>query len=987
MTSKIKFVDHENQAGKIKKINVKNVQDTYSESIVSGDNDRMKNQLYEFLQARRTGKAGKAEPQTHTSMDPKGSYYIDDISENAFYTLVCNAAAKKVPMTITEMPGKYAPLRVDFDIKASVTDPLKPLFTLQQAKQIGSYYQQFLRESIDPEVYDDKLLQYIILTKKGPRIDSSASDGVEVVKHGFHLHFPHFVCDPWFQDQFLRPKVIEEMIRTGLWKGKYINSIEKDFIDKDMGRKPWLMYGSAKNSQAEPFLFKTGVDANGEEISLDLIFEDEMVNRKNSVLYYLPRFLSIRGNLECISLKKEIDLKKNVFTRRIKRKNAIEKKRSTEKILEDIKSIKDGEIMDMLSDERADNQDTWMDVGWTLFNIGEGCDEAKELWIEFSKRSPKFMDGECDEKWNKMELRGKTMGSLLNMAKKDNPQRYKIWKERSLKYLINTTLLEVDPNEYDVSKVIYHMYKERFVCAGAKKDLWYEFKDHRWRELDDAIALKTLFVGEVREEYVDFQKSIVDEKKDAEADESKIKKRMDKCSNVITSLKSTTFHTKLIKMCQIQFYNSEFLKKINENKKLFVCENGVIDLEAGVFRDGRPDDYMSYSCGQSFEEFTKDDPDIKDMEDFLGKVFPNKHIYDYYMDMICATMEGGNINKTFVVCTGSGNNAKSVLFEFMKDTFGDYCFTFSREVFIAGTRKNAGNSRPDLWRIRGRRLALLSELAKTDTIDIGVLKEMTGLDYFFARTHREEGADIRPIFTLWMQCNDPPKIPAHDEATWDRVRVADFESKFVLPHKEEKWPVPKTTEEQYKMKRFKADPRFRERLQDLKPAFLWMMFERYKEYKKRGLIEPKEVKISTERYHGANDIHLQFIQEKLIQVEYPKKTPDADKVFLKRTELFQQLRQWYRVNYPAYKNDPNHQLTPVGVKNEYVKRFGDVKKLKNSEGWYGWKINEEDFENDTTENNGKKATVKENLLKNPDKKPIPKKVESVKIVKKQVKAN
>ena len=90
-------------------------------------------------------------------------------------------------------------------------------------------------------------------------------------------------------------------------------------------------------------------------------------------------------------------------------------------VYEDLKVIEDGKIMEMLSDNRADPYDQWIDVGWTLFNVGQGCDKALDMWIEFSKRSEKFKEGKCEEEWDKMELRGKTIATLFFMAQQDSP--------------------------------------------------------------------------------------------------------------------------------------------------------------------------------------------------------------------------------------------------------------------------------------------------------------------------------------------------------------------------------------------------------------------------------------------------------------------------------------------------------------------------------------------------------------------------------------
>ena len=54
-----------------------------------------------------------------------------------------------------------------------------------------------------------------------------------------------------------------------------------------------------------------------------------------------------------------------------------------------------------------------------------------DCWIEFSKKSPKFKEGECEIKWdslptypNKKESGELSIGSLIYWAKQDNIDNY-----------------------------------------------------------------------------------------------------------------------------------------------------------------------------------------------------------------------------------------------------------------------------------------------------------------------------------------------------------------------------------------------------------------------------------------------------------------------------------------------------------------------------------------------------------------------------------
>lgn len=948
-------------------------------------------------------RVSKGEPFTHTTKSTgslpggwsSGSYYIEDSYIKDFWTHYCNAVRdatrstrKSSPkvLTVTERPGAYGPLRVDFDFKSNLDKGLKRKYTVEILKKVVTFFQDEIRNIIDPQYYEDKMLWCIVLEKAAPRNEDGRA------KDGFHFHFPHFVCDAWTQDIYLRDKVSKRMVEEGIWKQRDFVTPVEEFIDKNIARKPWMMYGSMnyKTKKSSPYLYNRwnnippnkryghAYDDSLKELHLGEVFEDEMVGRKKSVRYYLPRFMSIRGFTQTTPLIQEIEtVKTKATTRNKRRKRKVQRTRTDEDIMEDIKLIKDGEIMDMISDDRADNYHEWMDVGWTLFNIGQGCQEALDMWIDFSRRSSKFVEGECEDLWYRMELRDKTIASLLSMARSDSPDEYKEWKDTNIESVLYESLVEVKPVEYDIAKVVVKMFGDEFICADAKKDVWYHYYCHRWRLMDDAIALRLKFVKEVLLKYCELRKKMAEKvanidyikdgysdfedmkrdigmkvEKNSEmeklvADRNRYQMLAKKCSAVIVKLKEGSFHRKLIDMCKLDMHNKDFMKKRDENRKLFGCENGVLDLNTMHFRDGRPDDYITFSCGQYYREFNNDDEEVHDLDMYLLKVYPNKNRREYFLDFSASCLEGGNVNKRFMIATGPSDGAKSMTFSLLELVFGTgeegYFGKFSRELITQPTgRSSSSGPRPELNRVRGKRVMGCQEITKQEKVNGGFIKEATGNDSFYTRGMYEKGTEIFPQFTLMMQCNEPPEIPGHDEATWSRVRVLDHESKFVAPHRIHEFPVPKTFKEQLKMKRFHADPNFKEELPDLAPVLLWKLFQRYKTYKKKGLHEPKEVLISTDIYKTNNDVYLQFIDERLEKVG--KKI--APKTYVKLAEVFDEFKEWYRDNFPSFSKEKIGKNT---MKIELNKRIGmarDSEKELYGFGkmnrWWGYRFKQEE---------------------------------------------
>ncbi len=732
-------------------------------------------------------KVGKGMPITHTTKGGgdaesgwnSGSYYIPEKHLNNFMVRYQNLIATGCYPTVTEMPRVIGPLRIDFDFSAPLEVGIKRQYSEETIKSIVLIFQDILKKSISPTDYEKKMLSCIVLEKKAPRSEFG------VIKDGFHLHFPYFICESWVQDKYVYQEAKTKIIESGIWKGKFITPVD-EIIDTNIARKPWMMYGSMnhKTPSSTPYMYNRynttptkeryghAFDHECKEVPIDSIFKNEMGERKNKVKYYLPYFLSIRRYNKATILSEEVQSKKPV--RKTRKIQAIKKTRSETEILEDIKIIKDGDIMSMISDDRSSDRDMWMDLGWTLFNVGQGHPETLEMWIEFSKKNCKFKEGECEELWLEMELKGKTIASLLAMAKNDSPDLYNEWKNTHVTSHAWESLKEPKPVEYDIAQVVNAMYSDRFICANSKSDIWYEFRQHRWRCMDDGNALKKLIVTEVVKVYCDIRrdydfkyaellhKKDLLEKGSPERDE--VTREMDnvmhskkRCSVIISTLKTDAFLIKVIKMCKLLMYDSQFITKLDENRNLLCCENGVLDLDLCIFRDGRPDDRMTFSTGIDYKPFREGDEEVADLDEYLMKVYVNPNLREYFLNFMASCLQGGNVNKRFLIATGPSDGAKSMTFKLIGLALGEgecgYFGKFPRELIVQATGKNSSSgARPELSRVKGKRIMSCQEITKNEKVNIGFIKEATGNDSFYSRGLYKKGEEINPQFTLMMQC-------------------------------------------------------------------------------------------------------------------------------------------------------------------------------------------------------------------------------------------
>lgn len=711
--------------------------------------------FYDFLTDR---KVKKGEPITHTAKKSHyedwfpASYFIEDEDVEEFWSKYCDLVRNEVYLTLTEKPEKFGPLRIDADFEASIEVGNKRQYTKQTLKKFVKIYQEEIKDIVDPEEFEDRMLWCIVLEKEAPRIKNEV-----IMKDGFHVHFPHFICDSWVQDIYLRNKVTSRMANECVWKGCEFITPYTEIIDRNMFNKPWMLYGSMNykgNSDDSPYMYlpKKGqgiiYNHKQKQISLRDLFSEEMIGRNRSTTYYLPELLSIRGFYEKVSLNQEKMQKVKDYQR--KKKPIVKKTKSEVEIKEILREIKDKELLEMLSYERKQNYEDWIRVGWALFNEAQGDEEALEMWKEFSL-CDKYIEGDCEDHWSKMEMKevgGYTMGSLCFWAKHDSPERFKEIKYHSIKKLCQECLYPQTANEYDVAMVVCEKYRFRFKCAGAKKGLWYEFKNHRWVEIDGELPLRELLPTEIAGEFFNLRK----EYNGSEDTSDEVKGK--RCYEIINKLKTDAFQTKVVNQCKFKFYDGEFLKKIDENKLLIGCENGVLDLKLGKFRPGDPGDYITFTNKNFYDDTIKPgSQEDQEVEEYLQKIFPNPNLRNYFLDFMCSCFRGGNIHKTFLIKTGDGNNGKSIMVKLLELVFGDYCGKFPRELLVKGRKNSSGSARPELARIRGKRIMFCQEIGNSvDEVDIGVLKELTGNDSFFTRSLFEKGTEITPMFTLILQC-------------------------------------------------------------------------------------------------------------------------------------------------------------------------------------------------------------------------------------------
>jgi hypothetical protein len=247
-------------------------------------------------------------------------------------------------------------------------------------------------------------------------------------------------------------------------------------------------------------------------------------------------------------------------------------------------------FVSLLDDQRAKDFDSWMRVGWALHNVDISL---ISVWIEFSKRSNKFKNGECEKVWYKMRDEGLTIRSLMLWAEQDNYTKYHQFINMEFTDVLNKSL---DGSSYFVAKALHSKYMDRFVCASFRSGMWYEFRNHRWYSVAKGYTLQKEISEAFANEYyklISKHSVKITQLNGSERDDAE--KKLEKIRYITKQLMNITFKDKIMREAENLFHDPDFEQKLDENYDLIGFNNGVYDLGKEEFREGRPDDYISQS--------------------------------------------------------------------------------------------------------------------------------------------------------------------------------------------------------------------------------------------------------------------------------------------------------------------------------------------------------------------------------------------------------
>jgi P4 family phage/plasmid primase-like protien len=868
------------------------------------DAKKIKLKIDELLNENRTAKG--MSDFTHVSMGgitfPGKFNFSDSNKRDKLAKYLAQANENGVIFSIAEKLQNYAPIMIDIDLrypKDSVKtdfEDMDHLYDDNMIINIVDYYKEAIKNYLN--VSDNELQCFIFEKEKYGYKSGEASDGI-------HMIFPYIVANNKVRHlifKYVNDKVTDE--ETFSMYSNFSSVLD----DKIITTNPWLMYGCAKPN-GEPYKLTRIFDVENDEIELGTVGKNVDI----------IKLLSMRDkrwdedNATPYDDDYDEDKINELYTEHFSYGGDKDDPTDMYELIPDDKLDlidKAMKMTELLSSKRADNYFEWLRVGWALHNTHR-C--LIDTWVQFSKRSRKFCDGECEKLWASMKDDGYTIRSLMLWAKEDSLEEYKIFIKEDFENNLKKNSVN---NTFMIAKALHAKYFDRFVCADIKQNIWYHFTNHRWNKCVNGGKLITLMSSEFANYYIAMSQEYSKQAIDAGGSDKKT--FLDQSihfNKIADSLMDINFKEKVMKEAKYIFHDDQFLNRLDENHHMIGFENGVYDLKLKKFRSGHPDDHISMSTKQQYVKWNDNNPYAKYIKNFFEQVMPIEAVRKYLLTRLSTCLSGENRDEIFIFCIGSGSNGKSLTFQLVSEALGDYYI--SCPITIITRKRNSSNAAsPELARMKGVRCGVYQEPGTDEEINVGIFKELSGNDRFMVRGLYSEPIEIRPQLKQFMTTNELPEIKSIDGGTWRRIRVIDFMSKFV--------ENPDSNNEY----EFKLDTSLKDKISQWAPAFVSYLIHIYTtmyDIPNRDP-EPAEVKTSTEQYRREQDIFREF-SDATIEITHDKKD------IIKRRDLATSFKIWHKEAHEGA------QLPKIKALNDYFEKMLKIK--SNSSGFIGIKYKKE----------------------------------------------
>src|SRR5207249_4412834 len=176
---------------------------------------------------------------------------------------------------------------------------------------------------------------------------------------------------------------------------------------------------------------------------------------------------------------------------------------------------------------------------------------------------------------------------------------------------------------------------------------------------------------------------------------------------------------------------------------LLAVGNGIVDLETGALRHGRPEDRLILHTPVPF------DPDAKcpQFERFFVEILNrDAELVDFVQRAIGYTITGLTTEQVLFLLHGTGANGKTVFLSMLRAVLGEYAHNMPFSTIELKDRASIPN---DVAALADKRLVTASETNDGTRFNEARIKALTGSDPITARFLHHEFFTFRPVAKFW----------------------------------------------------------------------------------------------------------------------------------------------------------------------------------------------------------------------------------------------
>ena len=431
----------------------------------------------------------------------------------------------------------------------------------------------------------------------------------------------------------------------------------------------------------------------------------------------------------------------------------------------------------------------------------------------------------------------------------------------------------------DVNEITEGNLADRF-SKYFKGDYLYNLDDKCWYNWNGKVWSKNDIVA-IKQKYREFLLNLINQSKENNRkDITKELLRYDgrnKQNNVIEMLLS----------CEGEHICKG--DKFDSKPNLLNLMNSTWDLEKYKFRVHRKKDYLTKMIKRKYHKNIRPETFEKYMEDTFGRYSSKLRDFMYEFMGLCLTNDV--TEQTGFLFYGKGATGKTTFIQILQMLLEKYAVDFASEVFALKGNKSMGDIEKQKLRLKGAKLAVVSEAGKHTKYNSEMFKLMTGGDVVQGRKNYTDNVDFKPTNKLVIVSNHRITLDNYEDAEERRMVVIPFDNK---------------------VDEAKRDRRIMEKMESEYSGILDLAIEGLKRYREKGkLIYPEEVKQASKEYSEEFDIIEKFL--KVHREELPEEK-------MKASDLHKMYRQWcIDNNYETETNQEFYRL--LGTKG-YPKKIG-----------------------------------------------------------------